>query len=175
MASMKKKVKRQDTVELLEPPESFTQLRLTANLLALVAMLVLIADVVLATWAGVEHTVLFCLIAVCVLLLTLGCHLGTTCLSDEEGHKALGRAAACDSLICLINVVCLDSFLYEEETYNYFGHSGNVLVEERKFGILLELVCSFIIFHVVQKQYAKAKSWRPKSMEMGSGKSSSMV
>ena len=38
---MKKKVKRQDTVELLEPPESFTQLRLTANLLALVAMLVL--------------------------------------------------------------------------------------------------------------------------------------
>ena len=33
-----------------------------------------------------------------------------------------------DNLITIANLLALDSFLYEEETYNYWGHTENELI-----------------------------------------------
>ena len=116
----------------------------------------------------------------CLVLSCAGYSMAQMCVTCSTGrvHVQLNKLACQgikDNLVTMINLLALDSFLYEEETYNYFGHSGNVLVEERKMGILLEVVCAFVIFHVVQQQYAKEKSWRPKSMGGAQGKGGAMV
>ena len=62
-----------------------------------------------------------------------------------------------DNLITIANLLALDSFLYEEETYNYWGHSDNQLMKERSTAVILELFIAGWIAYSVLKMYGGTK------------------
>ena len=58
-----------------------------------------------------------------------------------------------DNLITIANLLALDSFLYEEETYNYWGHTENELIKERSTAVVLELFIAGWIAYSTLKMY----------------------
>lgn len=61
--------------------------------------------------------------------------------------------AAKDTALAIFNLIALDTFLYEETTYNFFGHANNVLKQERSMGAALEIAIAAFITLSVYKQY----------------------
>ena len=136
-------------VDFKDAPE-FDCARLSATLLAFTALLLLILDVVL----GHSHTLLACTAAAGLLLIAAFINfLRSLCLTDAEKKKA--NIAICHNVICIVNIMTLDSFLYEEETYNYFGHTENELKKERTVAAFLELFIAILISWTIWKEYRK--------------------
>ena len=75
------------------------------------------------------------------------------CSGGDAAHNKSACAALKADLIALFNLIALDTFLYEEQHYNHFGHSENVLKEERAIGALFEVSIAFWILHNLTKPY----------------------
>ena len=65
----------------------------------------------------------------------------------------LAWVAAKDTALAIVNLIALDTFLYEESTYNFFGHANNVLKQERNMGAAFEIAIAGFIALSVYKQY----------------------
>lgn len=124
-----------------------------ARLLSIVAMMLLMTDVVLSH----KNSVMFCTIAAGLLfgsmllnLMALTCIYTGGVIGDEE-HAAAANSSWKADAAALANLIALDSFLYEETSYNHWGHSENVLREERLFAAFLEVAIALWIFFNVSK------------------------
>ena len=142
-----------------EAPESESciavNLYLCARIMSLFAMCVLIADVVLSH----RHSVLFATIAGGLLTSAAGFNLlSTLCNYDGDPYSRAAKAAMKADLIALVNIICLDAFLYEEQSYNRWGHAENVLKQERTVGALLEVLIAMWIFWHVSRAIKKDES-----------------
>ena len=84
------------------------------------------------------------------------------CVTCSTGrvHVQLNKLACQgikDNLVTMINLLALDSFLYEEETYNFWGHNENQLNKERFSAVVLELCIAGWIAYSVLKLYGGTK------------------
>ena len=132
----------------------FTNLRLTSNLFALCAAAGLVADVALAH----QHSITICTAAAFCLVIATISHLLVQLSCTDEHQKLVAWVAAKDTTLTIFNLVALDTFLYEETTYNFFGHSSNELKQERNLGAVLEIGVAVYIVWTVHKQYRNVKS-----------------
>jgi len=141
----------QQVIDFNDAPE-FNAGQLSATLIAFAASLLLILDVI----TGHMHTLIACTSAAGLLLLAAIINwIRSCCLFDLK--KKLAAQAACYYFVCVINVLTLDGFLYEEETYNYFGHKDNELKRERTMGAVLELFIAALISYCIYREYRKPK------------------
>lgn len=62
-----------------------------------------------------------------------------------------------DNLVTIVNLIALDSFLYEEATYNYWGHTENELAKERTGAVIIELFIAGWIAYSAVKMYGGHK------------------
>ena len=113
----------------LDAPKSLNTERIPAVLFAFCAALLLVIDVA----TGHQHTVLTCGAAAGLLLLSAVCYFVTAeCCSFTQTQAELDSKVGKLLLLMLVCVMFLDGWLYEEATYNHWGHSANVLKEERR-------------------------------------------
>ena len=120
--------------------------------MSMFAAMLLLVDVVLLMLSW-PHSVYITWVAAVFVLLGAACNGGALCfIFEEEQRKLTWRAFRWDMLF-LLNVVCLDGFIYEETAYNYFGHPDNIVKQERTFGACLEVFVAAGIFATIAKQY----------------------
>ena len=106
-------------------------LKAFSRVFELVAMFLLICDVVL----NHKHQILFatwaagCLLAGVVVNLVSEKCIYTGGMPGDEEHAAAANNGWKSDAAALINIIALDGFLYEEEHYNHWGHTDNVLAE----------------------------------------------
>ena len=98
----------------------------------------------------------------CLVLSCAGYSMAQMCVTCSTGrvHVQLNKLACQgikDNLVTMINLLALDSFLYEEETYNFWGHNENQLNKERFSAVVLELCIAGWIAYSVLKLYGGTK------------------
>ena len=133
------------------PSTNYGYALLPSSLLSLAAMCFLIVDVIL----GHKHTVVMCMWAGVLLLASAFANLIAQLCIFESEHNRLACQAVKDALIAIANLIALDSFLYEEENYNHWGHSENVLRQERWMGVFIEIFIAGYISTCVYRLHAK--------------------
>jgi len=72
--------------------------------------------------------------------------------------------------IAFINLVCLDAYLYEEGQYNHWGHTENVLRNERTAAAVLEVILATAIFGSVRRQYMMASKYEEEEAQAHAGR-----
>ena len=124
-----------------------------ARIFAIVAMILLMSDVVL----NHQHSITLCFWAACSLTVSMLLNLigvyyiYTGGSSDDKEHARISSSAWLGDAAAIANLIALDMFLYEETSYNHWGHSENVLKEERLGGAFVELAIAMWIFYNITK------------------------
>jgi hypothetical protein len=140
------------------PPPAFVYTRLAASFLSFSAGLVLLADVVvLAIDFRHIRDIQWCFYAGALVAAAGFINMVSLCFVADPQNRGAACYAFRWDLLFLMNIVALDGFLFEEETYNHWGHPENVLREERNFGACLEVAVAAGIFMTITKQYVKEK------------------
>jgi lysylphosphatidylglycerol synthetase-like protein (DUF2156 family) len=120
----------------------FDGARLAATLLAFVAIILLVLDVL--TIYHVFNSILALAAAAVLLMAAAVVNLFRWCALDGPKRKVV-KTLLLNNGICIANAVALDAFLYIEETYNYFEHTDKQVKFNRRVGALLELFTAALI------------------------------
>jgi len=138
----------------LDAPKSLNTERIPAVLFAFCAALLLVIDVA----TGHQHTVLTCGAAAGLLLLSAVCYFVTAeCCSFTQTQAELDSKVGKLLLLMLVCVMFLDGWLYEEATYNHWGHSANVLKEERLAGAVAEICVAALTVYIMYLHFRRVR------------------
>ena len=152
IAPMKAPVTQPDPPPIVDFSEAgeFDCAQLSVTILVFFAALVLILDVCLAH----AHQIIAGMTAGGMILTAALINLFRQCCLTGLKKKQACTALS-DNIILLINLFALDSFLYEESTYNHWGHSENQLKSERTLGAFLEIFIAIIATWTIYRMYKK--------------------
>ena len=138
----------------LEENTDYRFFLLPSSLLALSAMCILIVDLIL----GHQHSVVLMMWAAGLLGIGAFINAVSMLFISDPAHTAAACTALKDSGVVFANLLTLDSFLYEEQSYNYWGHSDNELKNERTFAAVVELGIAMYLVYSVHKLHAKDRA-----------------
>jgi hypothetical protein len=137
-----------------EVPSRFNT-KAIGRIFRIVGLMCLVVDVVLSHafsitlcfWAGV------CLAGSAMLNFIAFRCIYTGGVHGDAEHQKEAKDGMVADIGAFINLLALDAFLYEESTYNRWGHSENVLKEERLGAAFIEIaIAGYVMVNVVKQQ-----------------------
>lgn len=143
--------------------------RKLAGTASLAASVLLVIDVV------TDHGFTLTLVGAGVALMLLSAllnSLSSVFYARTTNEATKDCSAAKLNLLVILNMLVMDAFIYEEETYNHWGHSANVIKEERTFAFVVELFVAGLIIWNINTQFKKDK---PKKQSKPKPKGTGMV